>query len=232
MTEIHGGQKETLASFLACLINQSGCSSYFNFGVSRKSCAINECWFSPNANPLGAGLVWLLYYIFCFFFQHHQAKQRRSWQILLQPPNASPSQVAQSLLSLQSDQKHQRRPNRSRWGQKGLCWWGSVSHNWGEGGEWSLGWAGLGRTQLRWELKIQPEGWLCVPHRCTSVPTASTATPMSTGCGCTPWRSTRCSPCSAAPCARTCSTTRSTSSCTSPTSTAWRPTAWRSSSWR
>lgn len=25
-----------------------------------------------------------------------------------------------------------------------------------------------------------------VPHRCTSVPIASTATPMSTGCGCTP----------------------------------------------
>lgn len=109
------------ASFPPCPINPSRCSSFFNLGVSQTPWAMNECWLSPSMHPLGAGLAWLLDYTFCFSFQHHQAKQRRSWQILPQPPNASPSQVAQSPLFLQSDQKHQRKPSRSRWGLEGLC---------------------------------------------------------------------------------------------------------------
>lgn len=141
------GEKGTLASFPVCLISQSGCSSYLSFGVSRKSCAINECWFSPNANPLGAGLVWLLYRIFCFSFQHRPAKQRRSWQILPRPPNASPSQVAQNLLFLQSDLKQQRRPNQSRWDGKGLCWLGEGESILDTSGEHTFGWVGLGQTQ-------------------------------------------------------------------------------------
>ena len=220
------------ASFPLCLINPSRCSSSFNLGVSQTPWAMNECWLSPSTHPLGAGLAWLLDYIFCFSFQHHQAKQKRSWQILPQPPNASPSQVARSPLFLQSDQKHQRRPSRSRWGPEGLCC-GRVFQlpgGSGMGSEVLSGWA-WDRHCCHGNWRVNWRGG-CVPHRCTSVPTASTAMPTSTGCACTPWRSTRCSPCSAAPSARTCSTTRSTSSCTSPTCTAWRPTVWRSSSWR
>lgn len=141
-----------------------------------------------------------------------------------------PGSSESPLSSKRPKTSEETKPEQVRLG--GAVLWESISDTWGEwGGEWSLRLAGMGQTLLPRELRSQPAGG-CVPHRCTSVPIASTAMPTSTGCACTPWRSTRCSPCSAALSVRTCSTTRSTSSCTSPTYTAWRPTVWRSSSWR
>lgn len=138
-----------------------------------------------------------------------------------------PGSSESSLSSKRSKTSEETKAEQVRRG--GGLRWGSVS---GTGGEWIRGRVcGVWADTAAGGNKIQPERWV-YPHRCTSVPTASIATPMSTGSGCTPWRSTQYSPCSAAPCARTCSTTRFTCSYTSPTCTVWRPTAWRSSSWR
>lgn len=153
----------------------------------------------------------LLDYIFCFL-PASSSQAEKELTDSPQPPNASPSQVAQSppLSSKRPKTSEETKPEQVRLG--GAVLWESISDTWGSGVGVSLRWAGMGQTLLPRELRSQPAGG-CVPqmYQCPYCKYSNAdVNRLPRACHGAPPGCSR----SAALSVRTCSTTRSTSSCT------------------